>query len=218
MGVVWSERSRVTQFYLAREEERTQHSKNLNSLLSCGAHAAPLTKISGQNVFFLRQTQQLPQLNPQCSLRATNGGVFLLDLAVRWQQSARLAAVRDPVTAGADGPPCSDCGLRNGSRPCSCVRRRHNTPATSAAGGEGEDAQGQRAYDRLNVGHIHPNNSSTDIRYCGTRLTPHTQPTATGGDKENTPYIVYEHAVVFFNHSPENPNIFCKRIFHFYVL
>lgn len=52
-----------------------------------------------------------------------------------------VSALRDPVSAGADRPPCSGRVLRSGSQLSSCVEPLRSTQATSVAGEEGEDEE-----------------------------------------------------------------------------
>lgn len=72
--------------------------------------------------------------------------LFLRDPAVRGQRSDGSGCAGFGDRRGADGPPCSGPGLRTGSQLCSCVGRWRSTPATSAAGEEGEDEAGQRTH------------------------------------------------------------------------
>lgn len=62
--------------------------------------------------------------------------------------------MRDSGSAAADRTPCSGRGVRSGSRLCSCAWRGHSTPATSAAGEEGEEKPGERTYGHLSVDNI----------------------------------------------------------------
>lgn len=127
----------------------------------CCWHAPPVTRSGAQTAE--RSRLSCTNLSSDCvsasdaatrdvaphALNGVQGGFFfffLPDLAE--QRSARLAglvasAVRDPVNAGAESPPCSGRGLRSGSQPHSCAGPWLSTPATSVAGEEGEEDEGE---------------------------------------------------------------------------
>lgn len=149
MGVAWSERSRVN--YAVGTRPRLGDVTHSAHTLT-HSHTPPRYDKLSQQSLLHPQTPHSPGLERTCSPEQLEETFSIV--SAEFGQSGAAAA--PPVTehvwgrprcawpcgrsAGwAHRPPCCGRVVRSGSRLCSCAGPRHSTPATCAAGGEGEE-------------------------------------------------------------------------------